>query len=575
MCIFHKFKVGERMVKGLKIYIAKAGDTLRSIAQKNLVNLEILLSLNPQISNPDLKIAGIKVKIPSLSRIIAQETPITSDYAGIGSNVTWCPPETPEDFLEHWIPLTPLEKMAQTDYDVIIIGSGAGGGAVLWRLCDQWRNSGKRVAILEAGDLLLPTHALNLPTFDHDRLRRFLLNPKYMDPIGRFLPKYPGAKQFFALGGRTLHWGAVSPRLHPVDFRHLPIPYKDLIPYYLIAERIMNVNQGYTAGSFLQEILLRRLRSGGFPEAQDLPLAVDLEVTKFGRIHSNVFFSSIIFLAYALNLHPFDLAVQARAVQILHEGGKTTGVKVMTPDKKSYWIKGKTVVLSASSFESPRLLLYSGIRGEAIGRYLTNHSFTVATASTKREQFPEVLGVAGILIPRTEDQLFQLQVHGTDPFLYYWYHYKEKPLLKELKIYLQGFGIVESRYENYLTLDWAKPDEFGVPQLQIHFSYSERDQAIIRQMVYSIIQAASRMELVLDGTPCLMAPGVDQHESGTCRMGDDPSTSASNRYGQIHGVSGLYVADNSVLPSIGAANPTLTTVALAIRTADYIIEQWK
>jgi choline dehydrogenase-like flavoprotein len=55
-------------------------------------------------------------------------------------------------------------------------------------------------------------------------------------------------------------------------------------------------------------------------------------------------------------------------------------------------------------------------------------------------------------------------------------------------------------------------------------------------------------------------------------MGDDPSTSATNRYGQIHGVSGLYAADNSILPSIGAANPTLTTVALSTRVADYIAD---
>ena len=57
-------------------------------------------------------------------------------------------------------------------------------------------------------------------------------------------------------------------------------------------------------------------------------------------------------------------------------------------------------------------------------------------------------------------------------------------------------------------------------------------------------------------------------------MGDDPATSATNQYGQIHGVPGLYVADNSVLRLTGAANPTLTTVALAIRTADYILSQY-
>ena len=71
---------------------------------------------------------------------------------------------------------------------------------------------------------------------------------------------------------------------------------------------------------------------------------------------------------------------------------------------------------------------------------------------------------------------------------------------------------------------------------------------------------------------CLVPSGDLHHTSGTCRMGDDPSTSVTDRYGQVHGISGLYVADNSVLPFIGAENPTLTTVALAIRTADHIVQ---
>lgn len=79
----------------------------------------------------------------------------------------------------------------------------------------------------------------------------------------------------------------------------------------------------------------------------------------------------------------------------------------------------------------------------------------------------------------------------------------------------------------------------------------------------------------MEGHPTirLHPPGEMHHDSGTCRMGDDPASSATDRYSQIHGVSGLYVADNSVLPSVGTANVTLTTVALAIRTADAIIRQ--
>lgn len=52
-----------------------------------------------------------------------------------------------------WIPLVSLEKMEQTEYDVLIIGTGAGGGAVLWRLCEQWGANEKRIGVVEAGGL--------------------------------------------------------------------------------------------------------------------------------------------------------------------------------------------------------------------------------------------------------------------------------------------------------------------------------------------------------------------------------------------------------------------------------------
>ena len=82
------------------------------------------------------------------------------------------------------------------------------------------------------------------------------------------------------------------------------------------------------------------------------------------------------------------------------------------------------------------------------------------------------------------------------------------------------------------------------------------------------------MGVTLDeSTLVLRPPGADMHEACTCRMGDDPATSATNRHGQIHGVQGLYVADNSVLPTLTAAGPVLSNTALAIRLADHIVRQ--
>ncbi len=223
-------------------------------------------------------------------------------------------------------------------------------------------------------------------------------------------------------------------------------------------------------------------------------------------------------------------------------------------------------------------MLHSKVDGPAIGHYLTNHSRVFGTGLISRRNFPEVLGTLGILIPNSQERPYQIQMHG--PRYYFWYHYQEKPLLNEWKIELLGSGEVETRFDNYLTLNDARTDEFGVPFIDVHFSYSDRDYEVIQKMGAGIKKAASAMNALLlsneqQPAVCLQPPGVEFHELGTCRMGDDPNTSAVNRYGQVHGVSGLYVADNSVFPTSGVANPMLTTVALAIRTADYVIEQLK
>jgi choline dehydrogenase-like flavoprotein len=474
-----------------------------------------------------------------------------------------------------WIPLTPIEKMAETNYDVLIVGSGAGGGAALWRLIEQSKNKGMRIGMIEAGDLMLPTHAHNLPTFDQTRFTQYLENPRYAEPVGKLWTDYPGARIFRALGGRTLHWYLMCPRLLPEEIKSWPISYQELVPYYLTAEQIMNVTGAYAKGSALQEKLLHRLRFGGFPDATDLPMAVDLDVTRYGQLHSNVFFSSIIFMAYALNMRPFDLAVNTRAVQVLTEKGRAAGVKVVTSDYTTYTIRAKTVILSASTFETPRLLLNSKIPGEAIGKYLVNQPTVVASAKINRNQFPEVLGNTAIMVPSAADRKYIIFTLGTDPVEYWWYHYKERELLDELRLGFFGLATIEQRFENQVSLDPVRRDSFGVPFLKVQFSYSSQDKALIRELMASIRSSAAAMGLDFYENPSLLPPGLDNHEAGTCRMGDDPATSATNRYGQIHAVPGLYVADNSVLPLTGAANPTLTTVALAIRTADYILSQYQ
>ncbi|HTG71322.1 MAG TPA: GMC oxidoreductase [Candidatus Udaeobacter sp.] len=541
----------------MKVYIANAGDTLRTLSLRYDAALEELILLNPNVRGPDSDIAGKHIKIPQ-----------RADSTGYRMGGTYCP-DVPV-YKEQWIPLTSLEKMEQTDYDVLIVGTGAGGGAVLWRLCEQWGKNGKRVGIIEAGDLLLPTNGQNIATMDPER---FL---KYFYSVAKSPSQYP-SPQLAALGGRTLFWTNVCPRMHASETAGWPVTAKEMDFYYNLAEKVMNVTYSFTKGSPLTQIMLNRLQKNGFPETTDEPIAIDLEPTKFGVVNSNPFFSSIAFLAQAMN-RPFDLAVKARAVQVYTEKNKVVGVKVMSPDKRTYFLKAKTVVLSASTFGTPLILLNSGIQGSAVGHYLTNHSRLVGTGTVKRSQFPEMLGPLRVLIPGTENRPYQVQIWG--PGNYAWVQFKEEPLQDKWGVKFYGSGKVESRYDNRVALDPVKRDEYGVPEIQVHFAYSKQDEIIMNQMAAGIMEASAAMKTPLnlrDGRPdiCLMPPGLENHEIGTCRMGDDPFTSAADRYGQIHGVHGLFAADNSVIPTSGTANPTLTAVALAVRTADYIIQQLK
>lgn len=470
----------------------------------------------------------------------------------------------------NWIPAKSLEQMSDIDYDVLIVGSGAGGGAMLYRLCELWKNQGaKRVGILEKGDKLFHSHALNIPTMNVNRMRDQLW-PDNSTPIGERLPEFSGARLTFALGGRTLFWNAACPRPAEFQLQYWPVNPEELDAYFRMAERVLNCTSSYADGSSMQKIMMNRLHAGGILEATNMPLAIDMKGSQKGEIHSNAWFSSIHFLAYALNDKPYDLALNAYTTRVLVENGKASGVHVMSPDKKVYTIRAKNVVISASTLETPRILLHSGIPGDAIGRYLTNHSFVLGTGKISRKQFSDNIGNLAILKRETRKFPYQIQILGPNQYFSY-QQFEDKVLPDQVSIVYAAFGLVEPRAENRVYLDPNIRDEYGVPLNQVQFSYSSMDYAVIDQMRDGIIRSAKAMKVTLDGEPTLLPPGSDVHESCTCRMGNDPATSAANRFGEIHGVPGLYVADNSVIPFLAAANPTNATVALALRTADHIV----
>jgi choline dehydrogenase-like flavoprotein len=473
-----------------------------------------------------------------------------------------CPPPSTEIIY----PWTPLETMEKTDYDVIIVGTGPGGGSVLWRLAEQWGDNGKRIGIVEVGDNILPAHKNDLPNWKPVWANIEPPSPLYYESI----PVYPSDQQgppssfispflrFLALGGRSIKWGVVSPRMSPIDLAGWPISPKEMDMYYNIAEEIMKVNTSYyKTALFLQD----RLRRNGFPETTSKPAAVNVEPPTFGAYHGTPpRFTTLSLLADAASRRPFDISIKTRAVQVYAEQGKVAGLRVMNREKKSYFLKTKAVVLATSALETPRLLLYSGFQGEAIGHYLTSHSKLYTLAKLDPTDYPKIPGLYGIYVPRTIDRPYQMQMRGFPP--------------SGETFDILGSGVIESRFVNRVAIDPLRVDEYGVPKTVAYFSFSNTDLEVIRKMEAGMRQAAEAMKVTIDPI-CMHHLGLGFHDIGTCRIGTNPSTSAANPYGQIHGISGLYVADSSMLPTAGAANPFLTIVALSIRTADYIIEQMK
>ena len=94
------------------------------------------------------------------------------------------------------IPFLSLEHMEEKNYDVLVVGTGAGGGAVLWRLCEKWRKNRKSIGVIESGDLLLPTHIHNIPKLSKKWKKHY---SEVSNPIGQRLPQFLGAEQYFSV----------------------------------------------------------------------------------------------------------------------------------------------------------------------------------------------------------------------------------------------------------------------------------------------------------------------------------------------------------------------------------------
>jgi choline dehydrogenase-like flavoprotein len=142
-------------------------------------------------------------------------------------------------------------------------------------------------------------------------------------------------------------------------------------------------------------------------------------------------------------------------------------------------------------------------------------------------------------------------------------------------VQLGGWGKVMARPENRVTVDPHQVDSYGIPIPVIHFRFSQNDVDLWNDIVQNSTEILEKAKASTMFDTISAPTGFGSHEGGTVRMGKDPRTSVLNSYCQAHEVNNLFVVGGSAFTTYPEKNPTLTIMALAVRTARYLAEEVK
>ena len=472
---------------------------------------------------------------------------------------------------------------ADIAYDVVVIGSGFGGGI----LADSLSDRGHTVLVLEAGGLTHPSHITNLPG-DWPAL------PAYHQ-VGNFVNE-SGSKFLFGvhmnLGGRSVYWSGLIPRMRDWELAFWPTPLRTYLTStgYDAAETTLRKRR--TLGPFQREAVTR-LRSQ-FPghTVDDLPQALHQPNIGDGDQLGNVLEKSTgVFstadllldsLAYTGLAGRDNLTVNLNhyALRLVREGARVTEVvclDLVGNQERRY--RGRVVVVAAGSLESPRIALRSGLPDPngKIGRGLTDHPafFSREYGLPPSSPFGGVNDHAKVLMAHKQASISQ---HGYNTEVLinpkYWdVRHPDDDVRKER---------IDSITRSSVRLQFVMASPLDDANSIRDVGASEKARVQVRPNLFGSDLFAEVRDLRNDILTFLQADGFDpnegmhfgnegtpHHAGGTLRMSGD-GTGVVDTNLKFEALDNLYAVDNSVVPFIAAANPALTISALSLRLADHL-----
>ncbi len=438
------------------------------------------------------------------------------------------------------------------------------------------------------------------------------------------------------LGGRTLHWNAVVLRYAPPDFEQhtvygieedWPLTYQQLEPYYERIEQTIGVcGQDdqipiLPAGKHYlpplpfrcnEEILKRTCAPMGIPVIPTRKALLTRNYDNRPACHycghcmdgcdvSAIFSTPGSMLPKAKKTGNLTLRQNALAREIpIDDEGRAKGVSFIDREtRQEQEIRARVVVICCATIETARLLLNSRSRrypaglansSGVVGRYLhghlgdSTHVYLQELEGLKPSNQDGALDHA--LIPRFETRTpggtydFQINFAGNMfPYQAYrvpGYGSSFKNSVRKMQpgfLMIGGFGKVEARPENRVTVDPDQKDAFGIPIPVVRFRFGEQDHTVYRALRQTGEEICGRLKGTVTEKFGERPGGFASHEVGTARMGKDPKTSVLNSFCQTHDIKNLFVTDGSCFTTSSEKNPTLTIMALSLRATDYIREQ--
>jgi choline dehydrogenase-like flavoprotein len=513
-------------------------------------------------------------------------------------------------------------------YDVIIIGTGAGGGTLARHLAP----SGKRILLLERGDWL-PRELENWLTDAVFVDNRYVSPDTWYDEKGT--PFQPGVHYF--VGGATKLYGAALYRLRQEDFGELqhhdgispawPITYDELEPYYTLAE------QRYAVHGARGEDPTEPPASAPYPhpavshEPRIQQLSDDLSAAGYRPFHapcgimldeSNTPFSTCIRCATcdgfpclvhaksdaevlgvrpALEHSNVTLLTKAKVGRLATNGPGTAVTEVVVErDGGEERFAADVVVVACGAANTAKLLLESwnekhpnGLANgsDQVGRNYMFHDSTAVLALSREENataYQKTLGLNDFYFGSDDFEypLGNVQMVGkSQAEMFRGERPRETRLAPEWTLERMARHAIDfwlstedlPRPDNRVTVDRAD---------KLVLTYSETNAEAKKRLYAKVKSMLGKLDMNPDHLIHRFAYMKNDipiagcaHQAGTCRFGADADTSVLDVNCRAHEVDNLYVVDTSVFPSIGAVNPALTAMANSLRVGDHLLERLK